>query len=213
MTTTMIETMCGSENFPGMQSKVYLFYTPSYAFPNPMGEQQLFAAAKTGLHGVSALRAGGRINAHENGDTNAGFFTKSDYAIPEGMILKLFAMRKVGTGLPHVGSVFLRARATAALRRYEVALTGFNRATLRNGYVEGRFDVLSLAQAKALGVRVNPLHEKQFNPVTARAMITPKDLSPEIAAAPVLDKRTIENAEGQAVEVTRVRSKRSLDLS
>jgi hypothetical protein len=207
----LIETLCGNENFVGMQSKVWLFYTPSHAFPSRKGEEPIFTAAKTSLHGMTG-QPGNRINAHEHAIDGSGTFTQSRYSVPEGMIFKLFAMRKV-PGQMRAASLFLKSRADAALIRLEIELTGYRHATLQRAWVEGRFDVLSLADAKAAGVRVLPMHEKQFNPAVVNTMIVRREMSPQIAAAPVVRAKTIVNTEGETVRVTETRRKRSLDLS
>lgn len=207
-----IETMLGTENFPGgMASKVWLFFAPSRAYPVATGESPIFAAAKARTHGISQLRAGGRIAACEGGTDQLGWFSQTSYQVPEGAIFKLFAMRKAG-GQQRIACIFIRSRAEAALCRFKVALTGYHRATMREAWVEGRFDHLSLAEAKALGVKVLPMYEKMFNPIVANAMISSMELSSQVRAAVVEEVRQVVNSDGQAVTVEQTRRKRMLDV-
>lgn len=207
-----IETMLGTENFPGGNaSKVWLFFAPSRAYPHAAGEAPLFAAAKARTVGINQLRTGGRIAACEGGSDALGWFSQSAYTVPDGLILKLFAMRKQA-GQQRVGCQFLRSRADAPLVRLKVALTGYHRATLREAWVEGRFDLLSLDEAKAAGVKVLPMFERQFDPRIALAMIERTELSPELRAAVREETKQIVNADGKAVAIPKARRQRMIDV-
>lgn len=210
----LIETLTGHENFPGMSSKAHLFAVPSRAFPGTgLGEQHLFACAKSGAFGIRTQRQGGSIAAAEGASNSLGFFMQTSFEVPEGIILKVFAQRKTqAMPRPSTASVYIRLRQDAALHRIEIPLTAYHKATLRNAYVEGRFDILRVAEAEELGVKTNPLALKFFNPPLVRSLMVDNVLSPELRAPVLVRTTTVINSAGQEVKVADSKRKRLIDI-
>lgn len=210
----LIETLTGHENFPGMSAKAHLFAVPSRAFPgNGLGEQHLFACAKSGLFNVRTQRQGGKIAAAEGASDALGFFMQTTFEVPEGIILKVFGMKKTQSmARPSVACQFIRLRADAALHRLEIPLTAYHKATLRSAYVEGRFDLLRIHEAEELGVKVMPMARKLFNPPLVATVMRDNVMSPETRAAATMKTTMVVNSEGREVKVTDSKRKRLIDI-
>ncbi len=208
----LIDTLTGSENFPGMTAKAHLFVVPCRAFPNPKGEAHIASAAKAGSYGVRKHSGGASISAGIGMPADMGFFTQTQYDIEQGVILKLFVMKRVGTQPLRTASQFIRLREGAALNRIEIPLTGHTRASLQTCFIEGRFDFVSVAAAEKAGVSINPMHRRGFDVTQVRGLMNLRVLSGETQAAPVLAERSVVNSDGQSVQVVSRASKRMLDV-
>lgn len=209
----LIETMTGNQNFPGKMAKAYVFVTPTTRFPRTEGETHLFTAAKEGIFGIRKHSGGGRILAAEGMTDAAGFFNQTTYDIPEGVLLKVFASKKPqASSQQRTGSLFLLAREHGPLQRVEVVLNDHPGATVTRCHVEGRFDILSLEDAEALGARVLPLNRRQFFAESVKGLLTRRQIAPELKAKTVVKTKVVQNTDGQEVKVQERASRRILDV-
>jgi hypothetical protein len=142
-----------------------------------------------------------------------GEWVTASYEVPEGMILKVFASRSGGWGGMRVmANQFIRARSDAALRRISVVLTGSEKASFARANIEGRFDVISLAEAMTQGVLVPPSFRPSFDEGMQRRAFEYHTLDAEVRSAAVQETRRVINKEGQQVEIQTSTRRRALDL-
>jgi hypothetical protein len=107
---------------------------------------------------------------------------------------------------------FIRARSDAALRRISVVLTGSEKASFARANIEGRFDVISLAEAMTQGVLVPPSFRPSFDEGMQRRAFEYHTLDAEVRSAAVQETRRVINKEGQQVEIQTSTRRRALDL-
>ena len=208
----IITTTTGNENFQNSYTKSYLFRVPCHAFP--MGkEMHLTYAAKDGLHNIARVGSAEVTPAAPGYRDEFGKWFRCTYEVPEDTVLMLFAMRKVSeqtAGRHQTVAVHLRMRENAPMYRVGVRLTGDRRASFSNVYTEGRFDVLTVEAATSLGVRIAPARRRQFEHI--ETLITTEEMSPEVAAAPVVQETTVTLPGEAPVVIRRTRRPRALDL-
>ncbi len=208
----IITTTTGNENFQTSYTKSYLFWIPCRAEPEGK-EIHLTYAAKGGLHGIEKVGNMEATPAAPGYRDEFGKWYRCTYEVPEGTVLKLFAMRKVAeqtAGRHQTAALLLHVRENAPMYRIGVRLTGNPRASFSNVYTEGRFDVLTLDEAESLGVRVLPSRRRQFQHV--ETLITLEEMSPAHEAAPVVQETTVTLPGEAPVVIRKVRRPRALDL-
>ncbi len=211
----LIETCTGNENFTHSSAKVFVLHQPSDAFPAAntahlfvLGKEQDATVTNVSTRFVEA--APGLIE-------DFGKWALSRFEIPEGMILKVYGQRKMGgvsgPGRHSGAAMLIRLRSDAALRMICMSLTGDSRAHFSSIHpVVGKFDVLSVAQAHALGVSVDRMRS-QLSVANVEAVFALETLEEELA--PSIEEQTVavQNAPGeQTVEVAVRRRHRALDL-
>ena len=208
----LISSTTGNENWEHASAKCQLFFTPTAAFAGK--EVPIWRLSKGDNPSVPVAQASTMRTAAAPGLIDAfGFWNTSTYAIPEGVLLKLFAQRKntsIGAGGHLLGSMFLRARNDAPLIRVSVGLIGDSRAAFTAVHTEGRFDVMSLAEAEARGAIVSSFRN-QHDPDVRATMFTVSELAGGVSA-PVHESMEIENSDGQRVVVREIRPRRAIDL-
>jgi hypothetical protein len=206
----LIGATTGHENFQSGSAKSYLFVTPTRRFPGK--EMHIGVAAKA----QGAIRQTGSpqtVPAAPGMRPEMGRWTTCNYDVPEGTLLKLFAVRSGGFGSMRVqGSLFLMVREHAAFRRVQTILTGHPKAAYSRVNIEGRFDLLTVDQAVALGAVVPNHFRTSFEEGMVRRAFEIIEIDREVAAPPINHVEVVENSQGEAVEVVRRRRGRALDL-
>lgn len=207
----LIATCTGSENFETGSAKSHLFLVPDRPGDK---EVHIGVAAKNGKGNVRTIGAGGRVGASRTiRQEIAGTWSNTNYDVPEGRVLKLFGTRSGGWGSVRVqANLLLRLRATAPLYRVGAILTGHPSATYNRAVTEGRFDILGLDEALALGVPIPTTFRHSFEDVMTRRMFEIVQVERESAAAPQVVTTVVENSQGEQVAVTVRRRGRALDL-
>jgi len=212
----LLQTTTGYENVPGGSAKSYVFTMPSTGFPIPDKETNLGVAAKGRDSRIATISAQASVQAVPGMAGDPGKWITATYDVPENRLLKIFATRNTGGSnfgsMRILASMIIRMRPGAALRRVGTILTGHARATYSRVWTEGRFDILTLAQAHALGVTVPRHFEAQFAETMVRRAFEIVVIEPETASVPVLQTRVVTTSQGQAVTVTTARRRRALDL-
>jgi hypothetical protein len=151
----LIEAVFGFESFnnPKCQCKIMAFWKASASAE----EQPLFDIGRDARSSAKMVSSDTVMAAE--GDRRYGYWTISRYDLPEGGYLKLVINKRMGTSIfEDQAHVMLRLRADAALRRLNIPFTGHNMATLREGNVEGRFDIITNDMFEDLGIAVLPLY-------------------------------------------------------
>ena len=90
-----------------------------------------------------------------------GRFATANYQVSDGIILKVYAKKRVGWNgtMRHV-VVFLKCREHAAHRMLKFYPVPSNALSMDWLGVQGRFDIISLAEAEAFGAVVMPITRK-----------------------------------------------------
>jgi hypothetical protein len=156
----LFEAIFGHESFqdPKCQTKVTCFWKASAASE----EVPLFELdrARPRSGGGAVMLSSDTIMAAE-GDRRYGYWTIGRYDLPEGSYVKIIINKRMGhTIFEDSAHVMLRVRADAALRRLNIPLTGHHMATVREGNIDGRYDIVPVEDFEELGIDVNPRYLK-----------------------------------------------------
>lgn len=177
----LISVTSGKENFPESATKVFVFAVATARHPMDNGtEVFLDVAARLG-YGIERQGRPNRTPAASGYREDLGSWTVGQYHVQENTLIKVHANRSV-RGRRSSANVFLQVRERAALRRVTVQLSGDHRADRSAVHaVEGRFDVLTVAQVRALQARApeQALHFAQ--PAYTGPMFTITELAPEVS--------------------------------
>jgi hypothetical protein len=208
-----IDTLTGEVNLTSASAKAYIFHTP-HAGGRGVEERHLGLAAKSPqtspvIRQVSPFPQC-TPSVHGYPKDIGGQMIRMTYDIAEGEILKIFAMRRPGAGKVGVSCAqFIRVREGAAL--HTIAAKLLTDATVVEPFARftGRFDLLTLEQAQAFGVVINPKFASMFLPnLVAHVMEVSID-------APAIQQATIrQSAQGGATVVVSIpKRRRSIDLT
>ena len=177
-----IETLTGDVNLRYGSAKACIFYSPRLGGAGSV-EQHIGIAAQSPqtAHVVKKISSFPTVTPSVAGYSTeiGGKMIRMTYEISNGEILKVFGKRRAGAGkIDFTACQFLRVRETAALT--EVTIRLFSDAQVAEPYakITGRFDLLSLAEAKALGVNVLPQFEKMFSQGVVEDLISSRIIAP-----------------------------------
>ena len=208
----MINTTTGNENWETASAKVQLFFTPTTEFAGR--EIPVWRLSKGDNPSVHVTqRNNNRLAAAPGLIDTFGYWNTSSYEVPNGVLLKLFMQRKQiagGPGSNLMGSLFIRMREQASLRRVTMRLTGDPRAAFTSVHTEGRFDIFGLTQAETLGAVVDKFRN-MHNP-DVRDLLFECEVLGEGTPPPINQNHEIENSQGNVVVVREIRPRRALDL-
>lgn len=180
-------------------------------FPGP--ETFLGVAAREGKHGVSAQGQRTVIPAVHGGIKELGEWTNASYNVPERMVLKIFGQKKTQeVSRPTMASMFVQVRETGPLNRVLFRTLGWARAAFQSVLVEGRFDIISADEARALGVGIPAQYAHYATDEYVRRLFTVEQIAAETHARAEVAPRVIENSQGQEVEIATTRRRRGISL-
>lgn len=162
---TTIETLLGNVNLRDGQAKAYCFHCPPEA--QGIEERHLGQAAKSSqtYERVQQVTPFVQAIAAVQGYTveHGGKTSRVTYQVAEGEIIKVFGQRRAGANkLPVSASMFLRVRDSAALREVRVKFLTDPKIVEPFAFVRGRFDIITVEDAIAAGIKVNPNFIRQF---------------------------------------------------
>jgi hypothetical protein len=205
-----ISTLSGNVNLRKASAKVCIFHCPR---AGSVGNMEVFLdkAATSGVTAAVVRRSGMPhfISAVPGVVPEiGGRMINQSFSIAEGEILKVFVNVRPGWGkLPKTGAVFVRIRAKAALRKLEFPMIKHADVAYQESLVEGRFDVLTLADALALGIKV-PNHLRMFceDHCVAQLGVKQTVIDAEISAAVQFEQKQI--GDGDTVKTIVVRKRR-----
>lgn len=207
----LLQCITGFENFPNASAKAHVFVCPSARFLGK--EMHIGVAARGAYPNVRKVGMETKIPAAPGMLREMGEWTTASYEVPDGMILKVFGSRSGGWGGMRVmANQFIRARQDAALRRINVVLTGSDRASLTRATIEGRFDLVPLAEALLTGVLVPPSFRPSFDEAVQRRAFEYMELDREVRSEAVVRNRTVTRDDGQEVQISTSERRRALDL-
>jgi len=168
MANMLISTMSGEESNNLGMVKFHQFVVPSRDFP--IAKEHFIWQIARGVDPKLTIDVAGRVQiipAAPNTENQSlhGQWTTSAYAVPQGLILKLFCQKKVAAEKAPVNScVYIRMREGAPLVRVSAILTGWAKCAYIRANVEGRFDILDGRGLKMAGVEITPLVFRNIDP-------------------------------------------------
>lgn len=139
-----------------------------------------------------------------------GRMVRSNYDVPEGEVLKVFITARTGYGdRPRTGCVFVRVRAKAAHRVLRFKMLDHADVAYTHAEMEGTFDVITAAEAKALGCPILKQFAACATPSAAAAVLTENVVvQEEVEQAVVVQEREVTTADGTTTTVRSVKRKR-----
>jgi len=215
----IIRCISGSESFATGTTKFYISLAHTEQDPLPDRKMvYLSQAAKAGLN----IAESGRVNIHPASTTGLreqGNWFDNNFNVRDGLVLKLYAHseRRIGGRNSNQLQVtkavmFIRAREDAAARRITLERIPDRLATSTAVLVEGRFDILSLRQAGALGVPLSNNDLLMSGIDRVRSVLTHEELSPARASIEKTVVERVETGDGNEVTVKSKRRSRAINL-
>jgi hypothetical protein len=175
----LFEAIFGHETFtdPKCQVKITAFWKATASSPEvPLFELER-ARPRSGSGAV--MLSTDTIMAAE-GDRRYGYWTIGRYDLPEGSYVKIIVNKRMGhTIFEDTAHIMLRMRMDAALRRLNIQLTGHHMATVREGNIDGRFDIVPLGDFATLGIEVNERYLKHHTREKMDEVVTEQILEQE----------------------------------
>lgn len=211
----LLQAHTGSQNFPDGSSKLHLFFVPTRRHA---GQEQHIGFLAKGANPDVRVTATNimRMPAQNGAPTTLGEWTSANYDVPEGVVLKLFGMKRVLHRGQHINtimaSMFICMRSGAALNSIDFALVDNPRSPIQRATIQGRFDILDIRQAAQLGISISPQTMNQLAPNTVARLFTVRELERQIVAKQEAQVRTIRNSEGQSVAVSKAVVRRAVKL-
>ncbi len=209
----MVQVTTGDENLKQAIAKVYVFHSPT---DESSKELALSRAAKDEVGKVKQVGSHTFIGAVIGIKPQiGGQWVTTSYDIVEGEIIKIFASKKTTwKGLLTTACLFLRIRQEAPLHKIKVKLLNSFQTKLKTADIVGRFDVLTLEEARSYGVTVMPHFESYFAPIVTSALFEVEVLEKSTAPKEKIET-TVLPAVGDAPEIVvrRRKQRRSLELN
>lgn len=141
-----------------------------------------------------------------------GNWTTESFNVEDGTLLVL-STTKMNARVGNLNTpcrVVLRVRSKAPYNRVRVALLAFGRASRTEACIEGRFDVLTLAEAEALGFQPAFAQRGLYDPAFVNRAIIVTELEPGIGTTKIENREVMVDGEIRNVQVAKKR--RALDL-
>jgi hypothetical protein len=205
----IVSTVFGSENFPDSLSSLWVFSAKRGA-----PKVHLTTAIKDGVGGLAAN--GNIVNtpAHSMGHSHkTGRIFSGRFTAEPGAMLELYGMIKstwMSNG--HPARIILKAHPDAALVR--ITMDTLQKPTSNRDKYEimGNFYVLTLEEAQAEGVDINPRQTAQYMEAAVGRLFNVEVLQPAVKEKPVLTMQEVVSEDGTVQRVASVRSRRALNL-
>ena len=205
-----IITLTGEANLKNSSAKISIFHSPK----NGGMERYLSQAAK--LKDAVIQRGSPIFIQSVQGVLKeiGGVYVNCAYEVRSGELVKLFAKVKYGYGrMDKVGSMFIRVRDGAAYRSVTIKTLDVASLNFREAKIEGCFDLVSLEEAIADGVKVKRDYFHMYNPELLSSIVETRVLQPELL--PAVKKQVVEltdHSTGKKVEATVVKRRRAISL-
>jgi hypothetical protein len=201
----LIEAWFGSERMFGKSASLGVMWVP----PAGSGTREVFlAVAKP--HGVDTIK-NTDFEAFPGKIEDFGKWRQGMFQVPESAVLRVKASKSSQTfgSMAVAASLYLKPRANAAMRDIAFKATG-QTGCYRDTYnVRGRFDILTKEELEEFAGELPRWILPEISERQTRAAFTVTEVSPELAARPLVKKVVIQDAAGNAVELTaNVRTRR-----
>jgi len=155
----MIRLQYGTENNTQSEAKAHFFVW------NGVAEKQIGVASRDDEYPVT-LQPGQYSKNPACKDMTAevgGYVVSAAFNVTEGTIIKLHANVRCYQGIPRCASVLLRVREEGPLTEVKLKMINAPNSNFAELTSQGRFERITLDEAKAFGYRCAPAFEKFFN--------------------------------------------------
>lgn len=206
----LLQTVMGQENFPNTSAKVFAFIVPTRLHPGK--ELNIALAAKAEI-GISKVGTAADFPCAPGFKPELGRWTRANYDLPEGTIVKIFLNKSVPFGQARVNAnLLIKMRNNGPFMRVGAILTGAANATISRANFEGRFDIITPTQAMALGAAI-PLHFlPTFDDTMIRRGFEVTELERETGSVTVEQVRETTNTDGEAVVIKTTTRRRMIGV-
>lgn len=207
-----IEFQSGDINAEEGSGKLHVFHSPIGGSVRAGGKETFLAAAIQECPVLGKRGAVTRFPSRKNiQEEIGGKVFHSSYTIAEGEVLKIFGQGRAGgwNAVLRTAVVYIRLRRTGPFHRLKCTVpSAVPDAALREWNVTGRFDILEMECAEALGVKVLPGCRGQGTKAAVTSLFQVEVLAPETCEAVRIGVKTVE---GRSMPV--VLRRRRLELT
>jgi hypothetical protein len=206
----IITATTGTETFSTGSAKSHIFVVPS----RPGQKEVHIGIAGRQGGDVRLISQPSRIPCAPGYRPEMGEWTTGSYEVAENTVLKVFAYRSAASfgAMRTQANLLLRVRSQAAFLKIGTILTGAPNACLTRAWLEGRFDILTLDQARNMGLNIPATFGGSFDEVQARRAFEIVTMDSEIATAPRIEVQQVTNTQGEEVEIRVANRRRALDI-
>jgi len=214
--TILLDTMYGEELFDDRNCKVALFAVPSKL--HNTFDKEMFMDAAASKANIPIIRHTSRGQHHAYAEGHAyrddlGKWTNNIYAVPEGMLIKVFARKSPGFGRRIItASLFICIREAAAFRELKVSLTQHPKARFQEAIIKGRFDVLTRDQAINRGAKIQAHFAHTFDKEECDKIFSCTLLEAEVEPMSIVRERIVKRANGETAVILTNKKSRAIDF-
>lgn len=210
----LLEMLTGHETFPSQSAKVHVFSSPTREVPSNGSEIHVLAALQLSERRLRRNGSSQTFQIAPGYRDELGRWTRSVIDAPEGALFKIYAYRNTSWNTRTVhANQYIVMRENAAYRRIRISLSGAPNATFTHAEVKGRFDMLSMEDAIALGAVVRPQFAHHFAPNNVGLLMEVTELEPEVRSRPQVETVVIQTTpDAEPVEVRRRRTGRQMEF-
>lgn len=211
----LIQTITGSQNFPEGSTKLHVFFVPTR---QRMGQEIHIGQLARGANPDVPASASNvqRFAAWSGASATLGEWTRANYDIPEGVVLKVYGSKRQSLQGQNMGearaAVYLQMRSGAALNRIAFSMLQNPKSPIASATIEGRFDILNMQQLAQLGVGLNVTTLALLNERQVERLFSFSVLDRPTEARREVKTTTVKNSEGQSVVIQKATAKRAVKL-
>ena len=171
----------GEQNLSIGRCKFHVNYCPCHDNKLLQEEAHVFAAIRNKppelqSHGFSTGRS---ILAGKNGDI-VGLLRELELMAEDNLIFKIVGETRKNRKPLDTGGVYIKVRTTGPLTQVSLPLHSNPHNVVPAFSVFGKFDIISVDEARALGVKVRSIFAPQYEESHARSILTIEELAPAV---------------------------------
>ena len=144
-----------------------------------------------------------------------GRFIQASYDVAEEHILKVFTKIKQGYGkMDKLANFFIRVREEAAYRSLKINTLTNVSVLFRTASIEGCFDILTLDEALAEGIKVKQEFRRLYAQESVERILSESNVLVKEKSPPTKKKvvQVVDHATGEVVNVVKAKRRRALDI-
>jgi hypothetical protein len=144
-----------------------------------------------------------------------GRFIQSSYEVEESQILKVFTKIKQGYGkMDKIANFFIKVREGAAYRSLKINTLNHHSVLFKTAKIEGCFDLLTLEEALAEGVKVKQEFRRLYAPEAVSTVLTSSDILVQETKTSVKKQivEVVDPTTGNKTNIVKAKRRRALEL-